>query len=443
MKSESLDHPVGASPTDPPLAIKLIGLGGAGGGAVARLLADGRTAIPTLVADTDERRLRGWQAPETLLLGARRWRGLGAGGDPECGCEAAEQEVERLRGFCTGADLVLITAGLGRGTGTGAAPVVARVARQTGALVLGIVTLPFDFEGARCQRQAQAGLRRLRAEADAVFCLPSQRLLQLSSAPVSAMDSFAALHGLLAEAVRSFHRLLTQPGLMRVSLAALCAVLRDRHAEGGFARIEAQGERRVHEVAEQITSHPWLEGGQVFARAGAVVVSIVAGPDLTLAEVETVMAPIHERCGEAPVLVGVAEDPTFQQRLAVTVIVSRSAAQPSQDLPQERTADAAASAPAPTASETEFDTEFFQPSPVPRPAPRLVPPPPELSDAQKQQLLARQRRAASKGAGPRMKQILLPLEITSKGRFAKSEPTIHRGEDLDVPTYIRRGVVLN
>lgn len=435
--------PAETPPADSPLVVKLIGLGGTGGGAVECLLARGQTPLPALVADTDERRLRGWQVPDKLLLGARRWRGLGAGGDPECGREAAEQEVERLRGFCAGADLVLVTAGLGRGTGTGAGPVVARVARETGALVLGIVTLPFDFEGPRCQRQAHGGLRRLRAEADAVFCLPSQKLLQLQSEPIRATETFAAVHTLLAEGARSFYRLLTRPGLMHVSLADLCAALRDRHADGCFASVEARGDQRVREVAEQLASHPWLESGRVFSRAGAVVVSVAAGPDLTLAEVATVMKPIHERCGDTPVLVGVAEEPALQDRLAVTVIVSRSPASPAGASPQESATDSSAPAPAEAASETEFDTEFFQASPVPRPAPRFVPPPPELSEAKKQELLARQRRAAKQPAGPRMKQILLPLEITSKGRFAKSEPTIHRGEDLDVPTYIRRGVVLN
>ena len=166
-----------------------------------------------------------------------------------------------------GADLVFILAGLGGGTGTGAAPVLARVARQSGALVLAMATLPFDFEGGRRQRQADAGLRELKAAADAVICLPNQKLLKLLDEKTSVLETFAIGHTLMADGLRGIWRLLTQTGLINVDFADLCSVTRGRHAASSFGTAEAGGEKRSEQVIEKLLAHPLLDGGQALHRS--------------------------------------------------------------------------------------------------------------------------------------------------------------------------------
>jgi len=427
------------------LCLKVIGVGGAGINAVEQM----RPAFPEvafLVAHTEERRLAQAATPDKLLLGAKATRGLGAAGDPECGREAAEQEVEQLRAFCRGAQIVFVVAGMGRGTGAGASPVIARVAKETGALVLGIVTLPFEWEGPRRLRQGQLGLRALQAEADAVICLPNQKVFKLVDQHTSVSESFRIINDLLAEGVRGIWRLLTRPGLLSVSFSDLGSVVRGRHSESSFATVEAAGETRAREIVERLLAHPLLDGGQALSEATALLVSVAGGPDLTMAEVNRVMDEINRQCGNAHLVLGVAIDESLKDKLAVTIVASRRG-QPDETKVQGGDDPGESGEPAKAATDAvpEFDTEFFRAAPAPRPAPRFVPPAPDLPPEKKEELLTQQqgRGKKSRKGSSRLKQTLLPLEIIHKGRFAKSEPTVHDGEDLDVPTYIRRGVPLN
>ncbi|MBI2929828.1 MAG: hypothetical protein HYY24_29565 [Verrucomicrobia bacterium] len=426
------------------LCLKVIGVGGAGINAVEHM----RPAFPDvafLVAHTEERRLAHAATPDKLLLGAKTTRGLGAAGDPECGREAAEQEVERLRAFCRGAQIVFVVAGMGRGTGAGASPVIARVAREAGALVLGIATLPFEWEGPRRLRQGQLGLRALQAEADAVICLPNQKVFKLVDQHTSVGESFRIINDLLAEGVRGIWRLLTRPGLLSVSFSDLGSVVRGSHSESSFAIVEAAGETRAREVVEKLLAHPLLDGGQALSEATALLVSVAGGPNLTMAEVNRVMAEVNRQCGNAHLVLGVAIDESWKDKLAVTVVASRRG-QPDEAKAQEgHDPGEGAESVKEAGAVPEFDTAFFRAAPAPRPVPRFVPPAPDLPPEKKEELLTQQQHRGKKSrkSGPRLKQSLLPLEIIHKGRFAKSEPTIHDGEDLDVPTYIRRGVPLN
>lgn len=375
---------------------------------------------------------------ESVQLEGKLLRGLGTGGDPERGGELAEEHFDRLKTSCAGAEVVLILAGLGGGTGSGVSSVLARAARESGALVLAFVTLPFNCEGNQRQRQAQQALDALRNVADGVICLPHQKAVKLLEEHCGFADTFCASAKVLIEGVRGVWRLLMYRGLIEIHFEELCAVLRERHGESCFATVESAGTTRARDAIEKLPAHPLLDGGEALKQADTVLVSLMGGPDLSMADVNRVMEDVNQQCRNARVIMGAAVDETFRDRLAVTIIASR-----------KRKPDAAKTGPAKAAeAETpspEFDTELLHPSKPERPSARLVPPAPVLTAEQRDQILAKQTGKPVRGrkAGPRMKQTTLPLDIVNKGRFDKSEPTIHKGEDLDLPTYVRRGISLN
>jgi cell division protein FtsZ len=401
------------------ISIKVWGVGGAGCNAVSALDSSALEGVHILAVNTDSQALAGAAAAEKLVLGSTRTRGLGAGGDPELGRAAAEDDVEKMSSFCAGADIVFILAGLGGGTGTGAAPVLARLARENGALVLAIVTLPFEFEGQRRQQQAQSGLHLLKIAADAVICLPNQKLFKLLDEKTTVVDGFKISNALLAEGLHGIWRLLTRTGLINVDFADLCSVTRGRHAASSFATAEASGDRRAEQIVEKLMAHPLLDGGQILNESDTVLVSLVSGPDLTLVEIDKMMEPLKRQCENAHIIFGAAIDEQFNHRLAVTVIASPRDQQPAH------------------AVESKAPPLHFL-SAIPG---LHSPPPPELTPKQKEQSLKIQSSGGRKK--PSRLQRELPLENVFKGRFEKSEPTIRHGEDLDLPTYIRRGVPLN
>ena len=413
------------------LKIKVFGVGGAGGNIVSHLAQAGFAGVTFVALNTDARALANVHAANKLALGNQLTRGLSAGGDPEQGQAAAEEDLGRLKELCVGTDLVFIAAGLGGGTGTGASPVLARAAQEAGALVLAFVTLPFECEGARRQRQAQHGLERLKAAADGVICLPNQKVFSLIDEKTSLPETFNFTNELLAQGMRGIGRLLTRAGHINIDFADLCAVVRGRHAESSFATAEAMGENRAREVVDKLFASPLLDGGQMLGEADTVLVSLLGGPDLTMAEINRVMEKINRQCENAQVILGAAIDETCGDHLSVTLVASRR----NRSVPV---------APSEAADEDEV-TQFLSASRTGRPASRRVPPPPPLTLAETGQLLSQQAGASSRQRrrAAKLRQAQLPLEIISKGRFEKSEPTIHQGEDLDVPTYIRRGVALN
>src|SRR5438445_11417164 len=308
--------------------LKVFGVGSAGGNAVEHIIRQ-RSAqsefadVQLSAVNTDLQSLLDLSVECVIPLGATRTRGLGAGGDPDVGRMAAVEDAEQLRRLCAGAEVVVILTGLGGGTGTGASPVLARVAKEAGALVLAIATLPFECEGARRQRQAQAGLERLKEAADAVLCLPNQRVLKLIDEHTSLIETFKITNDLLAQGLRGIWRLLTRAGIINVDFADLCAVVRGQHAESSFACAEAQGEHRAREVVEMLLASPWLEGGTLLREAESVLVSIVAGSDLTMAEVNRVMSQINQACEYAHIIMGAAVEAELGDRLSVTVIAAR------------------------------------------------------------------------------------------------------------------------
>lgn len=411
-------------------AVKIIGVGSAGVAMLGTLDDEGLAGADFVAINTDAPSLAAASASVKIQLETKLLRGLGTGGDPERGRAIAEEQFATLKTACEGTNVVFVVTGLGGGAGSGISPVLARAAKETGALVLAFVTLPFLCEGNRRQQQAQSALDQLKAVADGVICLPCQKTFGLIDENTSVLDTFRITDSLLVESVRGVWRLLTRPGLIRIHFDDLCALLRDRHSESVFASAEATGPARAREAVEKLISHPLLDEGRALAESGAVLVSLMGGRELTMAEVNRVMEQITRQCERAQIIMGAGVDETLKGRLSVTVIAAKPGAvvtpEPAKSL---ESADVSASRIA--------GRRPVAPIPGDRPSAS------SLSAEQREHLVARHAGGRARKTGPKLRQTQLPLAIISKGRFDKSEPTIHKGEDLDIPTYIRRGVSLN
>jgi cell division protein FtsZ len=411
--------------------IKIIGVGGAGVSLLDALDAAEFAGAGFVAINTDGSSLAASAATVKILLETKLLRGLGTGGDAERGQAIAEEQFSTLKTVCAEADVILIVAGLGGGAGSGISPVLARAAKETGALVLAFVTLPFMCEGNRRQQQAQQSLQQLKSVADGVICLPNQKAFKLIDENTSVLDTFRITGGLLVEGVRGVWQLLTRPGLIQIHFDDLCALVRNRHSESSFAFVEASGGGRSREIVEKLLAHPLLDEGRALAESDVVLVSLMGGKDLTMAEVNRVMEQIGRHCENAQIIMGAVVDEELKNRLSVTVIAAKNNAG----------AEPATVSTAAIASGDQGEPMTSRGAAA-RGGTRCATPSAAFNLDQREQLLAknagRPRKAASK-----MRQEQLPLAIISKGRFDKSEPTVHKGEDLDIPTFVRRGVALN
>jgi cell division protein FtsZ len=420
-----IETPTAVREAPRPSTIKIIGIGGAGVSLLDTLNGEEFAGANFVAINTDAPSLAASSAMVKIHLETKLLRGLGTGGDSERGQAIAEEQFSTLKTVCAGADVVLIIAGLGGGAGSGISPVLARAAKESGALVLAFVTLPFLCEGNRRQQQAQQGLEQLKAVADGVICLTSQKTFKLLDENTSVLDTFRITGGLLVEGVRGVWQLLTRPGLIQIHFDDLCAFVRNRHSESSFAFVEASGAGRSREIVEKLLAHPLLDEGRALADADAVLVSLMGGKDLTMAEVNRVMEQITRHCEHAQIIMGATVDEQLQNRLSVTVIAAKHGG--------------AAEAPAVASGEPAGQLNSLGAMRVGTGGPTSAP---VFNLNQREQLLAkhasRPRKAQSK-----MRQEQLPLTIYSNGRFDKSEPTVHKGEDLDIPTFVRRGVALN
>ena len=244
MKTKTENQPRTSKPPERP-SIKIFGVGSAGVSLLDALDGGEFAGAGFVAVNTDAASLAASSATVKIHLENKLLRGLGTGGDPERGRALAEEQFSTLKSACEGADVVFILAGLGGGAGSGIRPVLARAAKETGALVLAFVTLPFECEGNRRQQQAQQGLEQFKSVADGVICLPSQKTFKLIDENTSVLDTFRITGGLLVEGVRGVWQLLTRPGLIQIHFADLCALVRDRHSESAFAFVEAAGARRA------------------------------------------------------------------------------------------------------------------------------------------------------------------------------------------------------
>jgi len=301
--------------------LKVIGVGGAGGNAINRMIGAGLRGVDFIAANTDVQALNQSLAPTRLQLGKVATRGLGSGGDPAQGKRAAEEDEQTLIDALTDSYMVFITAGMGGGTGTGGAPVVAALARQTGALTVAVVTKPFSFEGRRRMRQAEEGLAELRGEVDTLIIIPNERLLAVVDKSTSLTDAFGVADEVLLKATKGISDLVTVPGLVNLDFADVKSVMSSRgNALMGTGR--ASGPGRATEAAQAAVSSPLLEDVSI-AGAEGVLVNITGGRDMTLFEVNEAASVVTNAAGEdANVIFGSVIDPNMDGDLMITVIAT-------------------------------------------------------------------------------------------------------------------------
>lgn len=299
--------------------ITVIGVGGAGGNAINNMIDSGLHGVDFVAANTDAQALAKSQAEQRVQLGINQTRGLGAGARPEVGCESAEEALEEIIGHIEGANMVFITAGMGGGTGTGAAPVVARAARERGVLTVGVVTKPFHFEGRRRMKLAEEGISELQQNVDTLIVIPNQNLFRMANDTTSLSDAFSMADQVLHSGVRGITDLMLAEGLINLDFADICTVM----SEMGKAMMgtgEAEGERRAIDAAEAAISNPLLDEVSLKGAKG-VVINITGGHDLKLMEVDEAVTHIADQVDpDANIIFGAAFDESLNGKFRITVV---------------------------------------------------------------------------------------------------------------------------
>ncbi|MGA7616340.1 MAG: cell division protein FtsZ [Thermoanaerobaculia bacterium] len=301
--------------------IKVVGVGGGGGNAVNRMIQAGIGGIEFLVANTDTQAMKNSLAPTKLQLGSKLTKGLGAGANPEVGKQAALEDTDRIIESLSGADMIFITSGMGGGTGTGAAPIIASLASELGALTVAVVTKPFNFEGKKRRIQAEQGIRALRDTVDTLITIPNERLLNFVERATSLSDAFRIADDILRQAVQGISDLITVPGEINLDFADVKTIMHGM----GMALMGtgiAEGEHRSVEAAQRAISSPLLEEASIEGAKG-VLINVTGGEDMTLFEVNEAASVIQEAADEeANIIFGTVIDPRMKGQLKVTVIAT-------------------------------------------------------------------------------------------------------------------------
>ena len=398
--------------------MKVVGVGGAGGNAVNRMIDEELEGVEFISMNTDGQALKHSKAQVTLQIGKRLTRGLGAGARPEVGRQALAESEEEVRRALEGADLVFVTAGMGGGTGTGAAPLVAEIAREMGALTIGVVTKPFSFEGKKRERQAMQGLAELRRAVDTMILVPNDRLLSVVPRGTSFKDSLKKADEILLNATQGISDLIRVTGEINVDFADVRTVMAARGPAlmgSGFG----EGDNRAQEAAQEAISSPLLDDLSISGAKG-VLINITGGMDLAIDEVTTISSIIQEEAGdEAEIIFGAVHNPELENQIRVTVIATGFDSENDDnvikpDFPRRRISPVQEINPAQETSQrvTEADQPVIKPS---------VPTVPfELSD---------KRVTVGGGAS----DPVLPLT-----RFPERMVSREQIEGLDIPTFIRR-----
>ena len=459
------------------LAIKIIGVGGAGANALDRIVLDGMEHAEMIAVNTDVQSLASSVATHKVQIGREVTRGLGAGGDPELGYNAAQESADELREAVQGARMVFVCAGLGGGTGSGAAPWVAQMAHEGGALVVAFATLPFAFEGKRRTAQAMEALHELQRVSDAVVCFENDRLGDIVLPKAGIHQAFAVADTTISQSVRAIVNVVRRPGLIQIGFDELIAALRSENSRCLFGFGESDSDNRAHEALALALKNPLMNRGKMLTDARAVLVQISGGPGMTLTEVEIVMQELNRHVEDhTQILFGTSVDGKMGNRMSVTLISSLSAEGSVQAGPL-RTAKVPAREKKTTPVETPMALEPVPPPPATEYETPLIPdglgasgneaqlepmidqPEEEMEEValiepppvRKERKMAPPREIASEP--PPMKpspakteklvharQEVMQFEPATRGRFEKSEPTIVEGQDLDIPTYLRKNV---
>jgi cell division protein FtsZ len=483
------------------IPIKVIAVGSAGSNALDRVVLDGMDKSDLIAANTDAQSLASSVAAVKVQLGRSITRGLGTGGDPELGFDAAQEAAEEIRQALTQARLIFICAGLGGGTGSGGAPVIAQIAREMGALVIAFATVPFTFEGKRRAAQARDALACLHESTDAVVCFENDRMADMVAPKAGIHQAFAVADMTISQSLRSIVNLIQRPGIMRIGFDDLLAALRGGGGRCLFGFGESDSDNRAHQALTQALKNPLMDRGRSLADAASVLVQITGGPGMTLSEVEILMRELNKHIGEeTQLLFGTAVDGRMGDRLSVTLLSSLPVEE-TEIAPRKPKRPATVNAPPPepvmeappqpvieTPPEPAIES-FVEPGDIPatiepEPAqpvfqepevvqyepvieeqnlpPRQMPEASPLVEAQmeeeiessleprapriippkKKPLIAPKVEAENpkreKSAAAR--QEVLQFEPVTRGRFEKSEPTIVEGQDLDVPTFLRKNI---
>ena len=391
-----------------PIRIKVIGVGGAGCNAVNTMVASGLNRVEFIVANTDLQALSKSNATFKIQLGPERTRGLGAGAKPDIGKEAAMESEGSLREVLEGADMVFVTAGMGGGTGTGGAPIVARIARELGILTVGVVTKPFQYEGLRRMGYAEEGLRELKKHVDSLLVIPNQKLLGLVDKNTSLLEAFKVADDVLRQAIKGIADVITTPGLVNVDFADVQTIMgyTGRAVMGmGVAR----GTNRATEAAKQAIASPLLEDGSVEGAQG-LLMNITGGPSLTLHEIDEASTIAKEAADpDANIIIGQVIDPEMDEEVVVTVIATGFETQV-------------------TPATAHLPISRNRPVPT-RPAPAVAPVP--------QPALVAARAEVPNSASPELDKPTFMRRVEGARSAVDSGPILV-DEDWDVPTFLRR-----
>jgi len=406
--------------------VKIIGVGGAGVNAVDRVQMSAQDRVELAAVNTDAQALEGSPIGEKVLIGRSITRGLSTGGDVEIGKNAAEKDEATLRQLVDGQDLIFLVAGLGGGTGSGAAPVLARLAAEQGALVIAFVTLPFTLEGARRHEIAEGALTALRAHSDAVIPLPNDLLLQQMDESATVLDAFSQADAWISRSVESICLILTQTGLINVDFAMLRTVFAGSNGKTLFGLGRGQGDDFLQEALNDLALCPLLHTPGFAKKADSLLVNIVGGTDLGLSHVNQIMAAIADKFGSKEhIVLGAVIDESRQHSVEICVIGTTHVSGYRPVRRTSRTANVVSTPEPAQPIRHNGDEERC-----------------ETTDAQSQRPVHQ-----SKLGPKRQEQLDLDQEEFSfvaddeqRGIFDNTERNYFDGEDLDVPTYLRRGI---
>lgn len=414
--------------------VKIIGVGGAGVNAVDRIQMTPHESINLAAVNTDAQALEGSPIGEKLLIGKSITYGMSASGDVEIGQRAAEKDEDKLRKLVDGQDLVFLVAGLGGGTGSGAGPVLARLASEQGALVIAFVTLPFTFEGARHHEVADKALASMRAHCDAVIPLPNDLLLQQMDESATVLDAFAQADAWIGRGIESICSILTKTGLINIDFAMLRKVFQGRGGKTLFGLGRGEGDDFMQEALNDLALCPLLHTPGFAKRADCLLVNIIGGTDLGIAHVNQIMSAIAEKFGsKEQIVLGAVVDESYQRTVEICVIgATHLAGYRPERKAARRTAPRVDLAPVdlsePKQKVRQRDDELFAVSDS-----HAKPPVHESKLGKKRQTELEIDQ----------EEFLFVAEDEQRGFFDNTERNIFDGEDLDVPTYLRRGVRIN
>jgi cell division protein FtsZ len=314
-----------------PAQIKVLGVGGGGANAVNRMIFQGIQGVEFVTVNTDAQALMLSSAPHRLRIGDKLTKGLGAGGNPDIGQKASQESAEEIKGLLKGADMVFVTCGMGGGTGTGAAPVIAKLAKEAGALTIGVVTKPFTFEGSRRRRVADDGIKQLKESVDTLIVIPNDRLLQIVDKKASIQQAFHVADDVLRQGIQGISELITVPGLINLDFADVRTIM----AEGGSALMaigQAGGDNRAQNAAEQAIHSALLD--VTIDGAQGILFNVTGGPDMSLYEVNEAAEIIRRTADpDANIIFGAVVDPELKETIRITVIATGFDSVKEQQLP--------------------------------------------------------------------------------------------------------------